>query len=95
MHTNCHEFAAFAFALIIAQYCPPLEAVTTNGMCDVSGRKLGDTATYTCNNGAMFENEHVSVDTKTRTCNAQTVDLGAWEPVEPKCIGTVCLWQST
>jgi len=34
--------------------CPPIEPIIANGMVKVTGRNLGDTATYSCNKGFVM-----------------------------------------
>ena len=78
------------FLLVVEQYCPPLADTIDNGVCVITGLKLDDIATYTCNDGAIFENVGLGLETQTRTCRAGSADLGIWDPDEPKCIGAKC-----
>jgi hypothetical protein len=52
-----------------------------NGNVTVSGQRIGDTATYTCDDG--FE----LTGSGDRSCGQLTPDTNDWSPPEPACVG--------
>ena len=62
------------FALYACTGCERLPDIN-NGQVDLSGRTLGSTATYTCNQGFVL------VGSSTRICQSN----GQWSGSEPSC----------
>ncbi len=67
--------------------CPPLQPINNGFVTYKPGGlpkySLGTLATYSCNNGFIFD---MSTESKKRTCKEDIGIIGVWNGLQPFCV---------
>ena len=73
-----------SLVIVLEPYCPMPE-VPANGEVTQTGLKLGDVATFSCDQGFEIRSDDDNSTTVVRMCEVGEARFGRWSGVQPEC----------